>query len=187
MNNYRLKKYTDSFFLTGFMATGKSTVGQLLARKLDQPFLDLDQRIVEAERRTVKSIFEEEGEAVFRQKEWEQLLEITRTFKGVVALGGGALHNQQVIDHLKLKGLLIYIKTPIEVIIERVLRNTNRPIVLDENGKLKSYNTLFTDLDTLYSKRIPFYEQAQIILESTGNESKDEQATRLLEKITHYV
>ena len=187
MSDYRLKKFPDSFFLTGFMATGKSTVGKKLATKLDRPFVDLDHLIVKAEGRTIKEIFDKEGEAYFRTREWEQLLDVTRNFKGVVGLGGGALHNQQVVDHLKLFGLLIFIKTPMEVIIERVLRNTKRPIVLDKNGKLKSYETLFTELNALYSKRIDYYSQAQIILESTGNETKDEQVARLIEKIKHYV
>ena len=187
MNDYRLKRFSESFFLTGFMATGKSTIGRIIAEKMDRPFLDLDHQIEMVEGRTVKDIFEKDGEPAFRQKEWEQIREVTRNFKGVVALGGGALQNQQVVDHLKLFGLLIYIKTPLEVIIERVLRNTKRPIVLDKDGKIKSKEALFTELNTLYSKRVMLYEQAQIILDCTGLETKEEQASRLIEKIKHYV
>ena len=187
MNDYRLTQFKDSFFLTGFMATGKSTIGRKLAEKLHRPFVDLDYQIIETEGRSIKKIFEQDGEKYFRKCEWDQLKRITREFKGVVALGGGALHNQQVVDHLKLSGLLIYLKTPLEVITERVLRNTKRPIVLDEYGKIKSKEILLTELKILYSKRIDYYEQAQIILESSGYETKEDQAQRLIEKIKHYV
>tara|TARA_R110000868_G_scaffold37111_4_gene131346 strand:- start:36711 stop:37274 length:564 start_codon:yes stop_codon:yes gene_type:complete len=187
MNDYRLKKFDGSIFVCGFMATGKSTIGKIVADKLERPFLDLDHVITTKENRSIKKIFARFGEPYFREKEWEYLLEITRTFKGVVALGGGALHNQRVVDHLKVHGLLVYIKTPLEVIVERVLRNTKRPIVLNEAGKIKSKETLFRDLKTLYLSREELYEQAQINLESSGYESKERQAQLLIEKLKRYV
>ena len=187
MNEYRLKKFEGSIYLCGFMATGKSSVGKHLAELLDKPFKDLDRVIVEKEGKSIRKIFGEHGEEYFREKEWKYLLELTRTFKGVVALGGGALHNQHVIDHLKVNGLLIFIKTPLELIVERVLRNTKRPMALDEDGKLKSRETLFTELKTLYSSREPLYEQAQITLEGQKGSLKQDQAKKLVEKIKRYV
>lgn len=187
MNDYRLRKFEDNIFLCGFMATGKSTIGRIISKKLNKSFKDLDKVIIEKEKKSIKEIFDEKGEVYFRDKEWEYLLELTRTFKGVVALGGGALQNQRIIDHLKLHGLLVYIKTPIDIIVERVLRNTKRPIVLDAQGKIKSKETLFTDLKALYSKRVNLYEQSQIILDSTGYETKEEQAQNLIEKLKRYV
>ena len=187
MNDYRLSKFEDSIFLCGFMATGKSTIGRIISKKLNKPFKDLDRVITEKENSTVKELFELKGERYFREKEWEYLLDLTRNFKGVVALGGGALHNQMIVDHLKIHGLLVYIKTPLDIIVERVSRNTKRPIVLDIDGKIKSRETLFTDLNTLYSKRVDLYEQAQIILDSTGFEKKEEQAQNLIEKLKRYV
>lgn len=187
MNDYRLKKYDGSIYLCGFMATGKSTIGKLVAKELGLPFKDLDQLISTKENLSIKKMFEEYGEPYFREKEWEYLLELTKSFKGVVSLGGGALHNQQVVDHLKVHGILVLIKTPMDVIVERVLRNTKRPIVLNSNGEIKSKETLFKDLKTLYSSREELYEQAQIKLESTGFESKKEQAKLLIEKVKRYV
>lgn len=187
MNFYRLQKFKESFFLVGFMATGKSTIGRKLAQRLERPFLDLDSLIEEKEKMPISQIFTQKGEAYFRQIEWEYLLETTQNFKGVVSLGGGALHNQQVVDHLKLFGLMIFIKTPLDKIVERVRRNKRRPIVLNEHNELKSPETLFTELETLYLKRLELYEQAQIILESTGYETKDEQADKLIEKLQRYV
>ncbi len=187
MNEHRLKKFDGSIFLTGFMATGKSAIGREMAKRMEKPFVDLDAVIKRGEGKSIKRIFKENGEPYFREMEWKYLLELTREFKGIVALGGGALHNQRVIDHLKVHGILVFIKTPMEVIVERVMRNTKRPIVLDEEGKIKSRETLFTELKALYSSRIEYYEQAQVTLESNGYESKEGQALKLIEKLTRYV
>lgn len=187
MNEYRLKKFDGSIYLSGFMATGKSVIGRKIAKKLDRPFVDLDSIITQKEGHSIKEIFQLQGEAYFREKEWEYLLELTRKFKGVVALGGGALQNQRIVDHLKVHGILVFIKTPLEVIIERVMHNTKRPIVLDKEGKIKSRETLFTELKALYSSRLEYYEQAQVILESDGYETKEGQAQKLIDKLTRYV
>lgn len=187
MNEYRLKKFNGSIFICGFMATGKSTIGKLVAKELGKPFVDLDTVISDNEGRSIKEIFEQSGELYFRKKEWEFLLELTRSFKGVVALGGGALHNQRVIDHLKIHGILVYLETPLDVIVARVRRNTNRPIALGNDGKLKSKETLFRELETLYSSREELYQQAQIKLESSGSESKEGQTLLFIEKLKRYV
>ncbi len=187
MNEYRLKNYPDSFFITGFMGTGKSTIGRRLADRLERPFADLDKVIEEKEGRSIKEIFESEGESYFREKEWEYLSEQTKSFKGVLALGGGALHNQHVVDHLKVHGLLIFIETPLEVIVDRVLRNKRRPIVLDAEGKIKSREMLLTELKALYSARINMYQQAQVVIQSNGHENKDMFTAKLLERLSRYV
>lgn len=183
MNENRLKHFNQSIFLTGFMAVGKSSIGEVLAQRLNLPFTDIDSRIEKTVGKPIRYIFKEEGEAFFRQKEWEQVQEVTRTFRGVVALGGGALHNQQVVDHLKNHGVLVFVKAPMEVIIERVMRNKKRPVVLDTSGKLKSPETLFRELNTLYLKRIGYYNQAQITLEAHGGETKEQLASLLIEKL----
>ncbi len=187
MNEYRLKKFDGSIFLAGFMATGKSAIGRMVSKKLEKPFSDLDQVITDKERTSIREIFSNQGESYFREKEWQYLLELTREFKGIVALGGGALQNQRIVDHLKVHGILVFIKTPIEIIVERVMRNTKRPIVLDVEGKIKSRETLFRELKALYSERLEYYEQAQVILESDGYETKEMQAQKLIDKLTRYV
>lgn len=187
MNEYRIKKFDGSIYLTGFMASGKSAIGRETAKNLEMPFVDLDSVIQRGEGKPIKRIFEEEGEPYFREKEWQYLLELTREFKGVVALGGGALHNQRVVDHLKVHGILVFVKAPMDVIVERVMRNTKRPIVLNAEGKIKSRETLFTELKALYSSRIEYYEQAQVTLEGDGDEPKERQALKLIEKLTRYV
>lgn len=187
MDLYRLKKYRECIFLVGFMATGKSSIGKILATQLERPFVDLDTVIEEKEGISISEIFNSKGESYFREKEWHYLLELTQSFQGIVALGGGALHNQQVVDHLKLYGLIVFIDTSFDVLVDRVRRNKKRPIVLNEYGEIKSPDTLITELESLYLSRLNLYKQAQIVLKSTGKETKDEQASKLIEKLKRYV
>ncbi len=187
MNNFRLKKFKGSFYISGFMATGKSAIGRMLANKLELPFEDLDNVIEQKSGKTIPEIFEHDGEAHFRELEWKYLLELTREFKGVVSLGGGALHNQRVVDHLKVHGLLIYIDTPLDVIVERVRRNPKRPISKDEQGEIKSEETLKIELEALYSTRIEFYKQAEVKVITSGKEPKELVTDRLVDKIKKHV
>lgn len=187
MNSYRLGKFEGSIFVCGFMASGKSTLGEKIARKLEWDFLDLDQVIEEREGKSINQIFRENGEPYFRKKEWEYLLDLTRTFKGVVSLGGGALHDQKVVDHLKVSGLLVFVETPFEEIIERVRNNHERPILFNEGGEIKSKETLKEELKTLYSSREGLYKQAQISINTSIFTSIEEMAEKAIEKITRHV
>lgn len=177
----------DIIFLCGFMGCGKSTIGQGLADMLDRPFLDLDDRIVEIAGQEIPEIFENEGEAGFRTIERRALLEIVRNFKGVVALGGGSLQSQHMVDHLKLKGLLVFIKTPISVILSRISGDENRPMLLDEQGNPKKNEVLRQDLQALYDERLPLYEQAVIKVANDGSQSPEQMVETLLKKIRNHV
>ena len=187
MNEYRLKNYKGSFFICGFMGAGKSTIGKLLAKELALPFRDLDTYIEEKENCQVSEIFQNKGEEYFRAKEWEYLLELTRNFVGVISLGGGALQNQQIVDHLKLHGLLILIDLPLEVIVSRIRKNKKRPIVIDKDGELKTEQKLLNELKVLYSTRLEFYKQAQIKLITNGTEDSQNLIPVLINKIKKHV
>ena len=82
---------------------------------------------------------------------------------------------------------MIFIETPLEVIVDRVLRNKRRPIVLDAEGKIKSREMLLTELKALYSARINMYQQAQVVIQSNGHENKDTFTAKLLERLSRYV
>ncbi|WP_020401952.1 shikimate kinase [Gracilimonas tropica] len=187
MNIERLKNFKQSIFITGFMASGKSTIGRMIAEKIGFNFIDLDAYIVEKEGSSINTLFSERGEAYFREKEWEYLLEITQTQKGVIALGGGALHNQRVVDHLKIHGLLLFIDTSMSKIVDRVASASERPVLWDDQGKIKSNETLYAELKTLYSKREKFYKQAQVRIETASFQTADEVAEAAIQKIARHV
>lgn len=182
-----IKKVPDLIFLSGFMGAGKSVIGQQLADKLERPFLDLDDKIEERAGQSVSEIFETSGESRFRTIERRALLEVARDFEGIVALGGGSLQTQHVVDHIKLNGLLIFIDTPISVILDRISGDVDRPLLLDEDGNPKEQQKLKEDLTLLYEERLPLYEQAALKVTNDGSESIDQIVETLLKKIRNHV
>lgn len=169
------------------MGAGKSTVGKKLAEKLQVTFLDLDDYIEHKTGNSISEIFEEEGEKAFRKIERECILEVIRTYQGVVALGGGSLQNQHMVDHIKLNGLLVFIETPFSVILSRIRRNKNRPLLLNEDGLMKKEDILEKELSTLYEERLPFYRQAELTVVDDGEISKETLVDNLKNKIKYHV
>lgn len=173
-------------FISGFMASGKTTLGRTLAQKLDIPFQDLDAVIEKREGCSINKIFNTEGENYFRQKEREYLQERLRNGSGVLSLGGGALQDQQLTDHVKNNGILIFVDTPLETIVERVRNSTERPILYDENGEIKSKEALFKELKALYLGREKFYMQASVRIYTPSYPSVEAMADDTIEKIKQY-
>jgi shikimate kinase/3-dehydroquinate synthase len=140
-------------FLTGFMATGKSTVGRLLAARLRRPFLDLDDAIEAAAGRSVAEIFEIEGEAGFRRRETAALQRITAGPAAIVATGGGAACHDENLAHMRACGLVVALTAPLAVVQARVAAAADeraRPLLLRPPA----------DVEALYQRRIPMYRQA---------------------------
>lgn len=177
----------ERIFLCGFMAAGKSAIGKKLAKELELPFLDLDDKIEEEAGQSIFKIFEESGESAFRVAERRALLKVIREFDGVISLGGGSLQNQHMVDHVKLNGLLIFIETPISIILDRISQDKNRPLLLDEQGNPKSRKQLENELTALYKERLPLYEQAVIQIDNDGRRSVEDIADNLLKKIRNHV
>jgi len=158
-----------------------------MAEKLSLPFLDLDERIEQEAGKSIAEIFEEERESAFRKMERDALLDVVRNFKGVVALGGGTLQNQHIVDHIKVNGLLIFIETPFSVIFQRIMNEPHRPLLLDEEGSLKDKEVLKKQLNSLYRKRLPFYEQAELKISGEVAAASEGVVDRLLKKIRYHV
>jgi shikimate kinase/3-dehydroquinate synthase len=140
-------------FLTGFMATGKSTVGRLLAARLRRPFLDLDDAIEAAAGRSVAEIFESEGEAGFRRRERAALQRITAGPGAVVATGGGCACHGDNMAHMRACGLVFALTAPLAVVRARVEAATDertRPLLARPAA----------EVEALYRRRIPAYRQA---------------------------
>ncbi len=141
--------------LTGFMGSGKTTVGRMLARQIGWRFVDLDERIEEGAGLCIPTIFERLGEAVFRQMEQEALREALgqsaeRAQATVIALGGGTFAQPGNAALLQEEGCpVVWLRCRPEVLLERCALVTNRPLFRDEASFL-----------ALYQQRLPYYEQA---------------------------
>lgn len=166
-------------FLTGFMATGKSKVGHLLARKLNCRFVDTDELIQDRASRTIAEIFETDGEELFRQLEYECLVEVSRQSRVVVALGGGAItqeRNREVIR--SAAGLLVCLEAAVETILERVGRKQTRPLLagLDAVGKREKINRMLAE-------RAPYYAVADLTIHSSADSTAEQTAQQLFEEL----
>lgn len=177
----------DRIFLCGFMGAGKSTIGKRLAEKLDVPFWDLDDYIEKEAGKNIPQIFKENGEPEFRNLERQSLLKVIRNYQGIIALGGGSLQNQHMVDHVKLNGLLVFIETPFSIILERITKQNNRPLLLNEQGTLKDKEILEEELKTLYEQRLPYYQQAELTIVNDEKQTTENMVGSLIKKIEYHV
>jgi shikimate kinase len=123
--------------LTGFMGSGKSTVGREVAARLGWSFVDLDEAIVQLTGEDIPSIFRDEGEAGFRAREVEALKALFASADEpsglVVALGGGTLTNPEALDIVRKRALLVHLDVNATVAWNRVA-GSDRPLAQDRQG-----------------------------------------------------
>jgi len=150
------------YYLTGFMAAGKSRLGAELAQLLEIPFADLDDYIEAESGLTIPMIFNKHDENGFRALERKYLFQLIEHYRGVLSLGGGALHNQSMVNSIKQTGTLVFINTPLNVILDRLYEDEKRPLLRDASGNMKSKEQIKKQLTALYKKRLPLYKQADI-------------------------
>ena len=149
--------------LAGFMGSGKTTVGRLLAAQTGCRFVDLDERIEQAAGISIRDFFERYGEPPFRELEHETLERVLGEIAAsggaaVVALGGGTFAQAQNQEALRAAGAaVVWLDCPIEELIRRCATMTHRPLFRDE-----------TSLRQLYEQRLPSYQSADARVESMG-------------------
>ncbi len=118
-------------FLTGFMGSGKTTIGKKIARRINRPFYDCDQQIEKQTNCSIPEIFEYEGEQKFRKYEQQIINKLAGHLQpAVIALGGGALMHRQNLETVKQHGQLIYLKSHPDLIWQRIRLNRNRPLLI---------------------------------------------------------
>jgi len=156
------------FYLTGFMGSGKSTIGPILANTMGWEFYDLDRVIEDKAGMTVKEIFEESGENYFRNLETETLGELSIKKQVIIALGGGTIASDRNLAILKKTGNIIYLKMTPESAMKRLKFKRNRPVLFADLKENFSNEDLLKRITELYEKRRMYYEQSDIILDTDG-------------------
>jgi len=151
-----------NLYIVGFMATGKSAVGRMLARKLGFRFIDSDRAIEEKEGMRIKEIFEEHGEEYFRRLERDFVESGHPPQKCIVACGGGLIMQQGVLDVLKTKGVIVCLSASVETILKRTSGSKKRPLLNTEDRDVQ--------VRRLIAERGPVYRDAGIGV-STENRS----------------
>ena len=159
------QKYKKSLiFLTGFMGSGKSTIGPILANTLGFDYLDVDKHIEQKTKKLVSEIFNSEGEQVFRALERNALLELTELNHCVISLGGGTIANEENCQLVLQKGVLVYLKLSPEEFIQRVQYRSDRPMLKDEHGNQLTLPELKNRVLDLMARREKFYARADVVI-----------------------
>ena len=144
-------------FLTGYMGSGKSTLGEKLASKLNYGFIDLDKFIESEYHQTIPEIFASKGEGEFRAMENNSLKKLIEKDNVVIACGGGTPCYFNNMELMKNNGITVYIKLSVDALIKRLLvAKEKRPLI--EN---KTEADLKTFITRQLEKREDFYHQAQ--------------------------
>ena len=153
-----MEKYVRNITLIGMPASGKSTVGVLLAKRLGFSFVDVDLIIQESENRLLKEIIAEEGLERFLEIE-NQINAQLEAFRSVIAPGGSVIYGEQAMKHLKEISLVVYLKLSFDELKKRLRNMEDRGVAIKDG---------MTPLE-LYRERIPFYERyADITIEEDG-------------------
>lgn len=157
-----------SIFLIGMMGTGKTTVGQILARQLNYRFCDTDELIERVTNQTIQEIFATAGEEKFRVIESQVLGELAAYTKSVIATGGGIIQRQINWSYLH-HGVIIWLDAPIEVLQQRLAEDTSRP--------------LRQQLESLLDKRRPLYAQADLHIQLQTEQNPEQVVSEIIEQI----
>lgn len=147
-------KLEGRIYLIGMPGSGKSYFGKMLMDMLDCPMIDLDHEIEALEDRKISEIFSSDGEEYFRKVEHQTLKRVTEKHdKIIISTGGGTPCFHKGIDYMKKNGVVVFLHTPKETLVERLARKDHRPLVQgDVNDRV---NQLLTE-------RLPIYKQAHL-------------------------
>lgn len=165
--------------LVGFMGTGKSTIGRALARRLEWRFVDTDQVIERVAGASIPTLFLQEGEQAFRDRETTAILGISAGERQVIATGGGAVLREDNVAALRGAGVVVLLTAQPEVILERVSRRPEqRPILNGDEPPL-------TRILRLLGERGPSYQRAAHAIVDTSERSPNaivDELVRLAER-----
>jgi len=154
-------------FFTGFMCSGKTTVGKIVANSIGYAFYDLDEMISKGESKSVPEIINADGEKFFRDLESEYLKKTTGFANSVISLGGGTIVRPENLSLILEHGYLVYLETPVPTIYERLKSKTNRPLFRTENDAPLSKDEAIGKIEALLTPRLPLYSQAHFSVDTS--------------------
>jgi len=165
----------NNIFLVGLMGAGKTTIGRLLARKLNRRFVDADHEIEARTGATIPWIFEIEGEACFRRREADVIRDLSAQQGLVLATGGGAVLDPKSRALLAERGTVIYLRASIGSILQRTAHDKNRPLLqtADPRGKLEQ----------LWTERDPLYREIADLVIDTGRPNVQSMVQTILDQL----
>lgn len=178
----------NNIYLTGFMASGKSTLGPILANTIGFDFADVDKEIEKKTNKKVSQIFKEFGEQFFRNLEREIITVLSEKKNVVVSLGGGAIINDENISIIKKSGILIFLNASPESIYQRLKFKKDRPAFLFEDFENPTKEMFLKKINDLFEARKKYYLQADLTFK-TDNISIGKTIDLIVNKLTsiHFI
>lgn len=155
-----------NIYMTGFMGTGKTTVSRILEKETGFEMVDTDEAIAGQQNKSIREIFESEGEGYFRNLETELLRELGATGGKIVSCGGGIVLREENVRLMKESGVVVLLTARPDTIFSRVRRGTDRP-VLNRNMSLEY-------VEKLLEERMPYYQAAGEVIITTDNRTPRE-------------
>jgi shikimate kinase len=162
-------------FLIGPMGSGKTTIGQKLAQRLDLNFHDTDQEIQNRTGVNINLIFEIEGEEGFRERESRVLDELTSAERVLVATGGGAIVRPSNRQWLRERGVVVYLKASVEQQLARLRHDKTRPLIQLQGREAR--------LRELASQRDPLYAELADFTFPASNRSVEQSVERIVQAL----
>ncbi len=158
--------------LVGFMGTGKTTVGKMIAEKTGMPLLDMDSLIVERAGKSINEIFAEDGEPHFRVLERELVQELAAQEGQIISTGGGIVLNPENIADFEKNGLVVCLLANSETVLDRVRHDSARPLLAgDKEAKIVE----------LLESRKPLYEAIAHKIDTNGRPSPEPTAQEIID------
>jgi shikimate kinase len=165
-------------FLIGPMGAGKSTIGRHLSTLLKLRFLDADHEIEARTGVSIPLIFDIEGEPGFRRREAAVIDELTRQQSVVLATGGGAILDEAIRAALKERGIVVYLRAGVDILVERTRRDRNRPLLQTADPRAR--------IEELLARRGPLYEATADIIVDTDQRSPLTVAREVAAKVNEF-
>jgi shikimate kinase len=161
-----------NIYLVGFMGSGKSTIGKILAKKLNMKFIDIDEEIERIEGMKISQIFEKKGEKYFRDLEKKLITEFIKRKGYVVSTGGGLGADINNMENMKKNGVVVWLDVPLDIILKRTKKDkTERPLLNQPVEKIKE----------LYENRKKIYKMADIHIKAK-DKSPDEISQEIIKQ-----
>ena len=143
------------------MGTGKTSTGQLLARRLGRLFVDIDEQIEETAGQSIRQIFATQGEDFFRRLERDVIAQVCHYTNTVIATGGGVVENRENIKRLRRNGVLIALTATVDDILTRTAGRSTRPLLLADDPRAV--------VERLMARRAPLYAEADFSVDTSGS------------------
>jgi len=155
-----------NYYLTGFMAAGKSTIGPILANTLGWNFYDLDKEVEKREGMRIVDIFKQKGENYFRTSETNLLKQLSEGEISIISLGGGAIASEINFNIIKSTGKIIYLKSSPEMAYKRLRFKKDRPAFEFEGVEMPTKEQFLERIEKLLDERKKYYELCDFVVDT---------------------